>query len=98
MSTPEGRVKAAIKVVLKRVGMYYHMPVQNGMGAPSLDFVGCLRGRFIAIEAKAPGEKPTKRQTQTRNEMAAAGAVVFLVRSVEEAWELETTLNLMVPL
>ena len=78
MTTPEGKVKAAIKAVLKRVGAYYHMPVQNGMGAPSLDFVCCYKGRFVAIEAKAPGEKPTKRQIQTRNEMTRNRTVLGL--------------------
>ena len=27
-----------------------------------MDFLGCYRGRFFAIETKAPGKKPTLRQ------------------------------------
>ena len=77
--TPEGKVKDAIKKYLKSVGAYYHMPVQSGMGAPTLDFVGCYKGFFFAIEAKAPGKKPTARQKLTIKEMEAAGAGVFVI-------------------
>lgn len=77
--TPEGKVKEAVKKLLKERGAYYHMPVQNGMGKPSLDFVGCYKGKFFAIETKAEGKKPTLRQQATIAEMEAAGAAVFVV-------------------
>jgi hypothetical protein len=77
--TPEGKVKAKVKALLKQWGAYYHMPVQNGMGEPTLDFIACLNGRFIAIETKAPGKKPTKRQEVTMTQMGASGAFVFVV-------------------
>lgn len=77
--TPEGRVKERIKQVLRTVGAYWHMPVQNGMGAPTVDFVGCHRGRFFAIEAKAPGKRPTPRQQDTLHRMEAAGGKTFVV-------------------
>jgi hypothetical protein len=31
-ATPEGRVKAAVKKLLTKHGVYFYMPVQNGMG------------------------------------------------------------------
>lgn len=77
--TPEGRVKARIKQVLTHYGAYYHMPVQNGMGSPSLDFIACHHGRYLAVEAKAPGKKPTTRQLNTMRKIAAAGGAVFVV-------------------
>ena len=95
MSTPEGKVKDAIKIVLKRMGAYYHMPVQNGMGKPSLDFICCIRGRFVAIEAKAYGGHTTLRQELTIKEMREAGAVAIIVEGVEQAKVLEATLNLL---
>ncbi len=55
-NTPEGKVKDKIKKMLKEHGAYFHMPVQNGMGAPTLDFVGCYCSHYFAIEAKAPGK------------------------------------------
>jgi hypothetical protein len=80
-STPESKVKREIKKVLDQVSpfVYYHMPVQMGMGVPTLDFVGCCCGCFFAIEAKAPGEKPTPRQRLTIATMAASGAAIFII-------------------
>lgn len=92
-STPEGRIKTAIKRVLTSAGAYYHMPVQNGMGRPSLDFVGCHQGRFFAIEAKAGNKQPTKRQERTAEEMQQAGAATFVVNEVEGLSALSTWLQ-----
>lgn len=78
--TPEGKVKARIKKILDaQIGMYYFMPVQNGMGQPSLDYVGWHHGLPFAIEAKAPGNTPTQRQEATIQKMVAAGARVFVI-------------------
>lgn len=98
--TPEGRVKAKVKRALAALlaagcALYWHMPVQNGMGEPTLDFVGCAGGHFFAIETKAPGGKPTKRQLLTMASMQAAGAFVFVVSSDEELARMEATLWLL---
>ena len=77
--TPEGAVKRDVKKVLKTYGAYYHMPVQNGMGAPTLDFVCCYYGRHFEIETKAPGGKPTPRQEITIEKVRAAGGKVFVI-------------------
>lgn len=82
--TPEGKVKDKVKKLLKDAGAYYHMPVQNGMGAPTLDFIGCHYGNFFAIETKAPGKKPTGRQELTIAEMRKARGTVFVVDGTEE--------------
>lgn len=87
--TPEGRVKEAVKKVLKRFGAYWHMPVMNGLGAPSLDFVGCFMGRYFAIETKAPGKKPTPRQEVTIETIRKAGGCCFVIDgdvSMLEQW------------
>lgn len=81
--TPEGRVKAQVKGLMKAMQqrglpVYFHMPVQNGMGEPSLDFVGCINGSYFAIETKAPGGKATPRQELTIAEMQKAGAHVMV--------------------
>jgi hypothetical protein len=36
------------------------------------DLIGCLRGRFFAIEVKRPGEQPTPLQVQTLQAMRNA--------------------------
>lgn len=80
--TPEGKVKQSIKAYLSGVNAYYHMPVQNGMGEPTLDFIGCYRGFFFAIEAKAPGKHMSDRQKLTGTNMEAAHGKVFVVDNV----------------
>lgn len=86
--TPEGKVKHRIRQLLADFRPYSHAPVQNGMGKPALDFNGCHKGFYFTIEAKAPGEKATKRQTQTMREVAAAGGCVFLIDDVGcDDWE-----------
>jgi hypothetical protein len=84
--TPEGAVKARVKTHLKKVfpDVYMFMPVQNGMGAPALDFYCCLRGVFFAIETKAPGKKLTPRQETTAEQIRSAYGQVFVVSTQEE--------------
>lgn len=78
--TPEGRVKAKVNRLLdKYKGMYRHMPVPYGYGASTLDYLICFRGRFLAIETKAPGKKPTDRQKMIADQIRAAGGVVFII-------------------
>ena len=77
--TPEGKVKAAVKEVLKKHGAYWHCPVQNGMGAPSLDFIICFKGKYAGIETKKPGGKPTPRQELTIKAIESAGGKVFVI-------------------
>lgn len=74
--TPESKVKQAIKKLLKDRGVYFYMPVQNGMGVIGVpDFICCVPcatgGRFLAIEAKAPG----KRGNTTANQDAQIAAI-----------------------
>ncbi len=83
--TLERNVKAAVKRVLKEMGAYQFWPVQTGMGAPTLDCLCCYRGRFFAIETKAPGKKPTPRQHQTIAAIHAAGGIIFLFDTTDRA-------------
>lgn len=56
--TPEGRVKEHVKKVLKANNIWYFMPSANGYGKVGVpDFVCCWRGKFLAIETKAPGKR-----------------------------------------
>jgi hypothetical protein len=79
--TPEGKVKRDINKMLKQFEpkLWWHMPVQNGMGKPCLDYHCCIWGQYFAIEAKAPGEPLTERQKITKAEIEAAEGVVFEV-------------------
>lgn len=75
---PEAIVKAIHKEWLTEMGAWWFMPVQTGYGVSGIpDILCCLQGRFVAIEIKAPGKKPSafqKRQIATINE---AGGIAF---------------------
>lgn len=78
--TPEGKVKAKVSGLLKATpGIYYHMPVPGGFGGTTLDYIGCHRGRFFAIETKKPGGKPTDRQKQIISQIEQAGGKTFVI-------------------
>lgn len=91
--TPEGKVKAKIKSLLKLHDAYYFMPVQNGMGSPALDFYVCHKGRFIGIEAKAPGKYATPRQVNTMDEIVSAGGATIVVSDDNSMAMLNDLLN-----
>lgn len=90
--TPEGRVKEAVKRWLKERGVWYYMPVQNGMGVTGIpDFVCCWHGRFLAIETKAPGKRANVSANQERQITGIwkAGGVAVIVDDVEQLNNLE---------
>ena len=80
MSTPESLVKAKVKAALKTLpAVFQHWPVMNGMGAPILDCIACVNGRYIAIECKAKGKHPTPRQHMLIQQILEAGGRAFVV-------------------
>lgn len=85
--TPEGKVKAKIKRILNREEVYYFMPVQTGYGMPSLDFLCFHLGTGFAIEAKALGKKPTKRQEAIIHEIQFSGTQVFVIDGAEGSYD-----------
>ncbi len=93
MATPEGAVKERVKRLLREHGAYWHCPVQNGLGAPSLDFICCHEGRYFGIETKAGNKKMTPRQETTSNAIRLAGGLAFLVNEVEGLDELREWLT-----
>jgi hypothetical protein len=96
MSTPESKVKMqGIKMMRRYQNVYYHMPVMNGMGAPTLDFIITCNGYALAVETKAPGKKATPRQLVTIAAMEAAGTWCFVVDS-SQGWDaVEATMCLL---
>lgn len=92
--TPESKVKTAVKKILDARGVYYYMPVSNGMGAMGFfDIVCCYRGRFIGIECKSTAnKKPTPLQTRNAMKALAGGALIFLAH-VDNLTELAHTID-----
>ena len=79
-ATPEKLVKQRVVTALKRHGAYFFYPVTGGYGRSGVpDIVVCWQGRFIAIECKANGGKPTALQTKNLQEIAQTGGVAVLV-------------------
>jgi hypothetical protein len=79
-STPESKVKAKIKAILKEHGVYYAMPIGTGYGNAGVpDFLCCMDGRFLAIEAKANGGKPTALQEKNLRDIEAAGGITCVL-------------------
>ena len=79
--TPEGAVKTAIKRLLVAEGVYYFMPVSNGMGRHGIpDIICCVNGLFLAIETKAGKGKVTALQEREMEHIRNAGGYAAVVR------------------
>ena len=78
--TPEGKIKDKIKKILKAHSIYFAMPMGTGYGNAGVpDFLCCLNGRFLAVEAKAQGGKTTALQEKNLNEIQECGGQVWVV-------------------
>ena len=95
--TPEAKVKAKIKAILKAHGAYYAMPIGTGLGNSGVpDFLACVNGYFVAIEAKAGKGEPTALQEKNLRDIDKAGGWTLVIN--EESLEnkiLEAILNNM---
>lgn len=76
----EKAITEAIKKLLKRRGAWvvkFHGggqgPYKTKVGVP--DLLCCYRGRFLAIEVKQPGKKPSPIQQHEIEQIVAAGGV-----------------------
>ena len=79
--TPEAKVKKAIKTMLHKYKIYYIMPRPGIFGAPvgTADFICCICGFFMAIEAKSAGGHERGVQGTRRKEVTDAGGMAFIV-------------------
>jgi Holliday junction resolvase len=79
MSTPEKKVKEAIKRALKKYKVYYFMPATGGYGRSGVpDFICCAKGKFLAIEAKAGDNQLTALQAKEIESIREAGGVALV--------------------
>lgn len=80
MTTPEKKVKDKVKAVLSAHGVYHFMPATHGYGSSGVpDITACMKGRFIGIECKANGNKPTALQMKNLNTIKSTGGMAILV-------------------
>jgi Holliday junction resolvase len=57
------------------------------------DFLLCVHGRFLAIELKVNGNRPTRLQNHELAKIAGAGGTSAVARSVEDVRELVESLR-----
>jgi hypothetical protein len=96
-STPEKLVKDKIKKILKAHGAWYAMPMGTGYGNSGVpDFLVCLDGGFLAIEAKAGKGIPTALQEKNLRDIEKAGGRTLIVNeTILELGTLEAVLENM---
>lgn len=75
----EKEVKQAIKQFFDERGIFYFMPVHNGLGKMTTDFIVCVNGHFLAIETKIGKNVPTNRQLLFLKSVVAAGGSAYVV-------------------
>ena len=80
MSTPEKKVKDKVVTLLKEAGAYYFFPATHGYGRSGVpDIIGCLKGKFFAIECKAGNNKPTALQEREMQRIRDTGGNTLVV-------------------
>ena len=94
-TTPEAKVKAKIKKILKDHGVYYAMPIGTGYGNSGVpDFLCCVNGNFLAIEAKAGKGTTTALQEKNIREIKEAGGTAAVIAEAQLKY-LEQLIQLM---
>jgi hypothetical protein len=88
--TPEAKVKAKIKDILKKHNVYYAMPIGTGFGNAGVpDFLCCVNGKFLAIEAKAGKGTTTALQEKNLRNIREEGGVALVINETNLA-DIET--------
>lgn len=78
--TPEGKVKRKAIAELQKLGMYIFFPATGGFGRSGIpDIVCCYKGKFIGIECKAHGNKPTALQQSNLEEIVNNGGIAIVI-------------------
>lgn len=93
--TPEGKVKLKIKTLLAKYNVYAVMPIGSAYGNSGIpDFLCCVRGTFVAVEAKAGKGVATALQHRhlTRIQEQGGHALIINENNLHELTELLETL------
>ena len=79
----ESDVKDDIKKILTKHGVWYFMPSMNGYGRSGIpDFVCCISGRFLAIEAKFGRGTTNVNQDRELLAISNSGGVSMIINEV----------------
>lgn len=97
-SGPEKLVEDNIKKYLLSVGAWHVKIFANemqGVGFP--DILVCYKGRFIALEVKAPNGKTAKIQAATLAKIERAGGITARPRNVAHVRDIIAAINAETP-
>lgn len=88
----EADVKEALKRIIRKHGGWYTMPTQTGYSQAGVpDFLVCINGRMVGIEAKFGRNRPTALQERQLRLIEQAGGVA-MVANERNLGEVESTL------
>jgi Holliday junction resolvase len=82
---PEAKIGKKIREFLESKGAFVfkiHGSATMLAGLP--DLIVCYQGRFIGVEVKQPGQKPTLRQLYVHRLIEKAGGLVIVATSVDD--------------
>lgn len=95
MANAETLIQQRIRLAIGRVPdlVLWRNPVgfderagqRYGLTVGASDLIGCLAGRFFALEVKTPSGRPSKEQLQFLQLVRDKGGFSAIVRSPEEA-------------
>lgn len=78
--TPEQKVKAKIRATLRALDHWYCTPIGSAYGHAGVpDFLVCVRGRFVGIEAKAASGRLTALQSKVHTDISRSGGGVLVI-------------------
>jgi Holliday junction resolvase len=81
----ESELQTIILKYLKTLGYFRKVMVANNSGTP--DIVGCIGGRFIAIEVKAKTGKVTELQKHNIKLIQDSGGLALIAYSLNDVIE-----------
>lgn len=78
--TPEAKVKKQIRKILDTTRTYYAMPIGTGYGSSGVpDFLACVNGHFVGVEAKAGKGKTTALQEDNMRRIRESGGSTLVI-------------------
>jgi hypothetical protein len=79
-ATPEKKVKDRVVKILRANNIYYFYASTHGFGRSGIpDLVCCVNGKFLGIECKAGGNKPTELQLVELRAIQSAGGKAIVI-------------------
>lgn len=83
---PEAKIVKKIREYLDTFPKSFFFKIHGSatMMAGLPDLIGCFDGKFVGIEVKQPGQKPSARQLYVHRLIEKAGGLVVVATCVED--------------